>query len=51
MSTYKIKIGKSSKIYEGDVIMIEKNGYLWKNKQGKSVYIIAVEMFVEIIDG
>ena len=50
MSTYKFKIGKNPKIYEGDVIMIEKNGYLWKNKQGKSVYIIPVEMFEEIVD-
>ena len=50
MSTYKFKIGRNPKIYEGDVIMIEKNGYLWKNKQGKSVYIIPVEMFEEIID-
>ena len=50
MSTYKFKMGKSPKVYEGDVIMIEKNGYLWKNKQGKSVYIIPVEMFEEIID-
>ena len=50
MSTYKFKIGRNPKIYEGDVIMIEKNGYLWKNKQGKSVYIIPVEMFEEIVD-
>ena len=47
MNTYKFKIGKNPKIYEGDVAMIKDNGYLWINKQEKSVYIIPVEYFDE----
>ena len=47
MNTYKFKIGKNPKIYEGGVAMIKDNGYLWNNKEGKSVYIIPVEYFNE----
>ena len=47
MNTYKFKIGKSIKTYEGSVAMIKENGYLWNNKEGKSVYIIPVEYFNE----
>ena len=45
MNTYKFKIGKSPKVYEGDVVMIKENGHLWNNRQVKSVYIIPVEYF------
>ena len=47
MNTYKFKIGKNPKIYEGEVTMIKGDGDLWTNKQGKSVYIIPVEYFNE----
>ena len=47
MNTYKFKIGKNPKTYEGGVAMIKSDGDLWTNKQGKSVYIIPVEYFNE----
>ena len=47
MNTYKFKIGKNPKVYEGNVVMIKESGYLWENKKGKSVYIIPVEYFNE----
>tara|TARA_Y100000310_G_scaffold334134_1_gene413153 strand:+ start:648 stop:896 length:249 start_codon:yes stop_codon:yes gene_type:complete len=47
MNTYKFKIGKNPKIYEGGVTMIKESGYLWENNKGKSVYIIPVEYFDE----
>ena len=47
MNTYKFKIGKNPKVYEGDVPMIKDNGYLWHNKEGKPVYIIPIEYFNE----
>ena len=47
MRTYKFKIGKSPKIYEGGVAMIKDSGYLWENKEGKIIYIVPVEYFNE----